>query len=714
MTTIAELLPAPELRLIGVASALGAPAPGAEHGPAALEALGIVAAARRAGAQVEWETTLTPGQGQRWPALVELCQRLAQTTASVAAAGQIPVVLGGDHAMAAGTWRGIGRELKQPLGLIWIDAHLDAHTPDSSPSGNPHGMPLAALLGVEAGGLDEIDGPPLDPRRVAVVGAHSWEDAEFQLLHELGVRIFPMEEIKLRGLAVVMADALALVQRDHGDGEGSTAFGISIDLDAIDPMQLPAVSTPAAGGLDAEALRQALRGLIRQPQFVALEIAEYNPGHDLAQRSGRLVVDLLEALCLPGAAELMAWEDRYGARNYAPLPVVIARGEGCQVWDADGRTYLDLMAAYSALSFGHGHPRLLAALNSQAARLAVTSRAFFNDRLPLLLKRLTELTGYERALPVNTGLEAVETALKAVRKWGYKVKGIEEGKAEIIACAGNFHGRSITIVGLSTEAQYRDGFGPFPPGLKTVPYGDAAALEAAITPNTAAFLVEPIQCEGGIILPPEGYLAASAAICRKHNVLLIADEVQTGLGRTGYLLACEHEQVRPDGVILGKALGGGLLPVSAFLADERVMRVFAPGDHGSTFGGNPLAAAVALEALALLEDEGLVAHAAQLGAHLEARLKAIDSPSVRAVRCRGLLAGIEFDLQRINAREFCERLLRHGVLSKDTHDSVARLAPPLTITRAELDRGLDAVEATLAEVDAAGRPRRVAGLSGRR
>ena len=681
-----------ELRLIGVASALGAPGPGAEAGPAALAALGIGAAPFRAGLRAKWQTTLVPGREKRWSALMGLCNRLADATAAAVAAGKLPVVLGGDHAMAAGTWRGVARAMKKPLGLVWIDAHLDAHTPDTSPSGNPHGMPLAALLGGSVAGLEAIAGPVLDPQRVAVVGARSWEDDELRLLKALGVRIFPMSEIHSRGLPAVMTDALALVRRD------GASFGISIDLDAIDPSQAPAVATPVTGGLDAEQLRQSLRGLARHADCAAIEIAEYDPGRDVGHCTGRLVVDLLEALCLPGAEQLMVWENHYGARNYAPLPVVLTRGVGCWVWDVDGHRYLDMMSAYSALSFGHAHPRLVAALTSQAKRLAVTSRAFHTDRLPLFLKRLTELTGYERALPVNTGLEAVETALKAARKWGHKVKGIAEGQAEIIACEGNFHGRSIAIVGLSSEAQYRDGFGPFPPGLKTIPYGDAAALEAAITPNTAAFLVEPIQGEGGIVLPPAGYLAACARICRRHDVLLIADEVQTGLGRTGRLLACEHEGVRPDGVILGKALGGGLLPVSAFLADDRVMRVFSPGDHGSTFGGNPLAAAVALEALALLEDEALVAHSMELGVHLLARLKAMKSPAIREVRGCGLFAGIELNPQLVDARSFCMHLLRHGVLSKDTHSTVVRLAPALIISRDEVDQALNVIDSVANEL----------------
>ena len=690
---VISLADLPALRCIGVASALGAPGPGPEAGPERLRFLGMAAAPRRAGRECTWEATLAaPGAAAspatpRWPALGQLCQELADRVEAAAGEG-LPLILGGDHSTAVGTWRGIGRRLAargQPApGLLWIDAHLDAHTPDTSRTGNPHGMPLAALFGLGAAEFLAVPGPLLDPERVVVLGARSWEDEELDLLQRLGVQVYGMEEIARRGLAAVFAEALAQVAAQG-------PFGISLDLDALDPLEAPGVSTPAPGGIKAAELRLVLAGLARNPQLVGVEIAEYHPGRDVADRTGRFAVDLVEALCQPPAAELQAWEDRHGARNYAPLPVVLARGQGCWLWDTDGRPYLDLMSAYSAVSFGHAHPRLVATLTAQAARLAVTSRAYFSDRLPLFLKRLTQLTGYDRALPVNTGLEAVETALKAARKWGHKVKGIPEGRAEIIACAGNFHGRSITIVGLSTEAQYQDGFGPFPPGLLTVPYGDAAALEAAITPNTAAFLVEPVQGEGGIILPPPGYLVACAAICRRHNVLLIADEVQTGLGRTGRLLACEHEGVRPDGVILGKALGGGLLPVSAFLADEAVMQVFTPGDHGSTFGGNALAAAVGLEALELLVDEDLVRRSADLGRYLLARLQALQSPAIRAVRGIGLFAGIDLDPRYSDAREFCEALLGKGVLSKDTHHTVVRLAPPLTISREELDRGLEAV-----------------------
>jgi ornithine--oxo-acid transaminase len=394
----------------------------------------------------------------------------------------------------------------------------------------------------------------------------------------------------------------------------------------------------------------------------------------------------------------IAIEREYGAHNYDPLPVVLTRGRGIHLWDDQGRRYVDMMSAYSAVSFGHAHPRIVDALQTQAETLAVTSRAYYNDQLPLLLKRLCEITGQDLALPVNTGLEAVETAIKAARKWGAKVKGIAQDRAQIIGCRGNFHGRSLTATALSTEAQYRDGFGPFAPGLKTVPFGDADALERAITPDTAAFLVEPIQAEAGIIVPPAGYLAECARICRRNNVLLICDEVQTGLGRTGRILACQHEDVRPDGVILGKALGGGLLPVSAFVGRRDVLEVFTPGDHGSTFGGNPLAAAVALEALDVLIDESLAERAAELGPYLLRELRAIPYPLISDVRGKGLLIGVEIDPARATARAVCERLLAHGILSKDTHQTVVRFAPPLVITRRELDQALTAIRVAFAEV----------------
>ncbi|HMV19611.1 MAG TPA: ornithine--oxo-acid transaminase, partial [Rhodocyclaceae bacterium] len=410
------------------------------------------------------------------------------------------------------------------------------------------------------------------------------------------------------------------------------------------------------------------------------------------------VAEFAAAALGPTTARLLAHEARHGARNYAPLPVVFSRGEGAWLWDVEGRRYLDMMSAYSAVSFGHSHPRLVRALTEQAGRLALTSRAYSNDRLPQMLERLTASLGYDRALPVNTGLEAVETALKAARKWAYTVKGVPADQAEIIVCDGNFHGRSTTIVGFSSEDQYRDGFGPFTPGFRRIPFGDADALAAALTPHTAAFLFEPIQGEGGIRIPPAGWLARCAELCRQANVLLIADEVQTGLGRTGRLLACEHEGVRPDGVILGKALGGGLLPVAAFVADDAVMQVFQPGDHGSTFGGNPLSSAVADEALALLADEHLAERAATLGARFLARLQRIANPLIREVRGRGLLIGLELDTRRVNARLAAEWLLARGLMTKDTHDSVLRFAPPLIVAEADLDWAGDVVEEALADL----------------
>ena len=356
-------------------------------------------------------------------------------------------------------------------------------------------------------------------------------------------------------------------------------------------------------------------------------------------------------------SDKIALERRHGARNYDPLPIVLSRGEGVWLFDDQERRYLDMLSAYSAVSFGYGHPKLVAVLCAQAQRLAVTSRAFFSDTLPPFLARLCEITGMDRALPMTTGAEGVETAIKCVRKWAYNVKKVPRHQAEIIVCAGNFHGRTTTIVGFSSEPQYREGFGPYSGGFRHVPFGDLAALEAAIQPNTAAFLVEPIQGEAGIIVPPAGYLTEAARICRARNVLLIADEVQTGLGRTGRMFACDHEGVKPDGMILGKALGGGLIPVSAFCAREEVLGVFEPGDHGSTFGGNALAAAVGRAALDVLVDEKLPERAAAMGDYLLQRLRSIRSDAIVDVRGKGLLIGMEISPEFANARQFVEALV---------------------------------------------------------
>ena len=383
----------------------------------------------------------------------------------------------------------------------------------------------------------------------------------------------------------------------------------------------------------------------------------------------------------PHARHLIDIEDRWGAQNYRPLDVIIERGQGVWVWDTAGRRYLDCLSSYSALNQGHCHPRILAALREQAERLTLTSRAFRNRQLPLFCRELAELCGMEMVLPMNTGAEAVETAIKAARRWGYTQKDIEPDGAEIIVCRNNFHGRTTTITGFSSDDYYRDGFGPFTPGFVTVPFGDIAALEAAITPRTCAFLVEPIQCEAGILIPPDGYLRAAADLCRARRVLLIADEIQTALGRTGAMFACRHEDVQPDVFVLGKALSGGFYPVSAVVSSREILGVFRPGSHGSTYGGNPLACAVAREALRVIQDEHLPARSAELGEFFLAELRAIEHPDIRDLRGRGLLIAIDL---KVPARPHCERLQTLGLLCKETHEHVIRIAPPLVIEREQV------------------------------
>lgn len=391
-------------------------------------------------------------------------------------------------------------------------------------------------------------------------------------------------------------------------------------------------------------------------------------------------------------------ENKYCAHNYKPLPVVLTRGQGVWVWDDNGTKYLDMMSAYSAVSHGHGHPRILKAMTDQAQNLCISSRAFYTDKLAPFLEKLCHISGMDAALPMNTGAEAVETAIKAARRWGYQKKKVAKDQAEILVAKGNFHGRTTTIISFSSDDEYKKDFGPFTPGFKIVPYGDTKALEAAITPNTVAFLVEPMQGEAGIVMPPKGWLKDVAAICKKHNVLLILDEIQTGLGRTGKLFAFQHDGIKPDGLILGKALGGGVMPVSAFLAKHEVMDLFDPGSHGSTFGGNPLAAAVGMEALNVLEDEKLTQRSAELGAHMLAELKKINSPFIKDVRGSGLWVGLEIDPAKATARSVCEALMAKGVLSKETHDTVVRFAPPLVITKAEIDWAIQQVKDVLAEM----------------
>jgi ornithine--oxo-acid transaminase len=395
---------------------------------------------------------------------------------------------------------------------------------------------------------------------------------------------------------------------------------------------------------------------------------------------------------LKSTQEYVALEDEFGAHNYHPLDIVIERAQGVWVYDVEGKRYLDCLSAYSALNQGHCHPKILATLQEQAERVTLTSRAFRNDKLPLFCEKLAKLSNMDMVLPMNSGAEAVETAIKAARKWGYQVKGIPHNKAEIIVCEDNFHGRTTTIVGFSTEEQYRDGFEPFTPGFKIIPFGDAGALQKALTPNTCAFLVEPVQGEAGVKIPPDGYLRNVGEICEQHNVLLMLDEIQTGLGRTGKLFAFQHENIKPDVIIVGKALSGGFYPVSAVLARREVLGVFQPGDHGSTFGGNPLGCAVALTALDVLLEEGLIERTDILGKAFLERLKTIRNPHILDVRGRGLFIGIELDTK---ARPYCEALKDEGLLCKETHENVIRFAPPLVITEEELDWAFERIKRVL-------------------
>ncbi len=397
--------------------------------------------------------------------------------------------------------------------------------------------------------------------------------------------------------------------------------------------------------------------------------------------------------------ELIQIEDQYGAHNYHPLDVILNKGEGIWVYDVEGNKYLDFLSAYSSVNQGHCHPRLVKTMTEQAHKLTITSRAFRNDQLPFLCKEVCDLTGMEKMLPMNSGAEAVETALKAARKWGYKVKGIPKDKAEILTCSDNFHGRTTTIVGFSTDTLYKQYFGPYTPGFSTIPYGDPDALEKAITPNTAALLIEPIQAEAGVLIPPAGYMKKVQEICNKHNVLLITDEIQTGLGRTGKILAAWHDEAQADIIILGKALSGGFYPVSAVVSKKEVLGLFTPGEHGSTFGGNPLACAVAREALKILQDEDLVNRAVELGEYFMEKLRSIQSKHVKEIRGKGLLIGVELHKEAGGARRFCEALQAEGMLCKETHEHVIRFAPPLVIQKDEIDWAFGRIQKVLETLD---------------
>ena len=390
-------------------------------------------------------------------------------------------------------------------------------------------------------------------------------------------------------------------------------------------------------------------------------------------------------------------EDKFGAHNYEPLDVVITKGEGVWVYDLDGNRYLDCLSSYSALNQGHVHPKILESLVTQAAKLTLTSRAFRNDQLPLFYKELCELTGYEMAITMNSGAEAVETALKIARKWAYQIKGVEKEKAEIIVADGNFHGRTITIISFSTEPSYRNGFGPFTPGFVIIPYGDSKAIEAAINNNTVGVMLEPVQGEGGVIIPKEGYLREVADICKRNNVLFIADEIQTGLGRTGKLFACDHEGVKPDIMIIGKALSGGFYPVSAVLSSEKILGLFKPGDHGSTFGGNPLAAAVARTALRVLTEENMIENAAIMGEYFTNQLQDLPQTNIKEIRSKGLLIGVEIKKESGTARKYCELLKNKGILAKETHETTIRFAPPLIIDKQTIDWAIPKISKVLSE-----------------
>jgi ornithine--oxo-acid transaminase len=392
--------------------------------------------------------------------------------------------------------------------------------------------------------------------------------------------------------------------------------------------------------------------------------------------------------------ELIEQTEKFGANNYHPLPIVISRAEGVWVHDPEGNRYMDMLSAYSAVNQGHRHPKIIQALKDQADRVTLTSRAFHNDQLGPWYEKICSLTKKEMALPMNTGAEAVETAIKAARRWAYEIKGVPQDQAEIIACVGNFHGRTMTAVSLSSEAEYKRGFGPMLPGIKLIPYGDLEALQNTITPNTAAFLIEPIQGEAGIVMPPEGFLKQASALCKEHNVLFIADEIQVGLARTGKMFACEWEDVNPDMYILGKALGGGVFPISCVVADNDILKVFNPGSHGSTFGGNPLACAVSIAALDVLVEENLVERSLELGQYFIKKLKEIDHPHIKEVRGRGLFIGVELTEP---ARKYCEALKEEGLLCKETHDTVIRFAPPLIISESELDWAIERIKKVLGE-----------------
>jgi ornithine--oxo-acid transaminase len=696
-----------KLKVIGAALGWGAKLHETQNGPEMLKGYGLVPS--------DWEGVFYPpiryakdkklDYPQRLAQVVAFNQALAKEIEVVLREKKLPVVIGGDHSTAIGTWSAVANDLDGDLGLIWIDAHMDAHTMQTTPSQAIHGMPLAVLLGHGENSLVHLlaESPAVKPRavkpravkpeHVVLIGVRNFEEGEAKLLKRLNVKIYYMDEVKKRGFGAVFEEAI------HQVTKGTKGFGVSLDLDGFDPTVAPGVGSPAPDGLQADEVIEAFVGIRKHADLKAFEIAEFNPSLDKDNKTADLIQRVVSAIDESITNEWIVEEKEHCPPNYTPIPVVLTKGEGVWLWDIEGKRYLDMMSAYSAVSFGHCHPRLVRVLHEQAQQLCVTSRAFHTDTLKPFLDKLCEMSHMDSAMPLNTGVEAVEAAIKAARKWGYEKKGIADNKAEIIVASGNFHGRTTTVISFSSDELYKKHFGPLTPGFNEVTFGDVEALKKAITPNTCAFLVEPMQGEAGIVMPKEGWLKACEQICKDNNVLLILDEVQTGLGRTGKLFAFEHEDVKPDGLILGKALGGGILPVSAFLASNDIMQVFAPGTHGSTFGGNPLAARVGLEALRLLEDGELVKHSAQLGEVLLQGLKAIQSPLIKNVRGKGLWVGIEIDPNKVSARHVCEVLLENGILTKETHDTVIRLAPPLIIDKETLKWAIDVVAKTFQSLD---------------
>jgi ornithine--oxo-acid transaminase len=693
------------LELIGAGQGWGAKFHEVQMGPHALHDYGLLQSLQKIDPAIQWqeERFISPSityptnrelnYPERLAQVKEFSENLSKEVIEVQSS-HFPVILGGDHTIAIGTWSALTTALHAQgnFGLIWVDAHMDSHTPKTSHTQNIHGMPLAALLGYGEEVLVNVasNGAKLHPQHVVLIGVRSFEPEEAEFLRKLNVRIYFMSEVQRRGFEEIFQEAVQIVSQ-HTKG-----FGVSIDIDAFDPEIAPGTGAHAIGGiLHKTDVTNSLKSISQNPKFKALEIAEFDPSRDIQHKTTILVQELVSSV-INRTQQWIDFENKWCANNYNSIPVVLSKAKAEWLWDIEGKRYVDMMAAYSAVSLGHAHPRLIHALQDQAQTLAVVSRAFHSDKLAPFLERLCQVTGMDKALPMNTGVEAVETALKAARRYGYEKKGIPDGKAEIIVAKNNFHGRTIAVVGFSSEPAYQKHFGPFAPGFVEIPFGDSEALKKAITPNTCAFLIEPIQGEAGIIIPGHGWLKTCQEICNQQNVLLIVDEVQTGLGRTGKMFAIEHDNVKPDAIILGKALGGGLLPVSMFLARLEVMDVFTPASHGSTFGGNPLGARIGLEVLNIIQEENLVERSRVLGDELLQGLKQIKSRLIKDVRGKGLFIAVEINPQFLMAREVCEKLMQNGVLSKETHDTVIRFAPPLIISKEALNIAIEQFAKTIA------------------